>query len=52
MDGINSAHSRNRKEVNVATAKMRSEHKSNMENLERTQRLSLRWEEKEAKALG
>lgn len=44
-------HSTNRKKVNVAPAKTGSEHKSNTETLERTQRFSLRWEEIEAKAL-
>lgn len=51
IPGEGLSHSRSRKEVNVATAKMRSECKSNTENLERTQRFSPRWEETEAKAL-
>lgn len=44
-------HSINREKVNVAPARTRSEYNSNTENLERTQRFSLRWEEIEAKAL-
>lgn len=49
---MNLAHSGNRKKVNMATAKMRSAHKSNTKNYEKTQRFSLSWEEKETKAVG
>lgn len=38
--------------INVATANVRSEHKSSIKNLERAQRFRLSWEEQEAKSLG
>ena len=38
--------------VNVATANVRSEHKSSTKNLERAQRFCLSWEEQETKSLG